>query len=190
MQYLQGSHALKTQPEKLEKAPPGAKWRRRLIEGLIFCAIFAAIQLWQARNAASGPAPEFSGQLLDGSNVDLAHWRARHAGQPVLLYFWAEWCPVCRSTAGNVTGIAGDHPVLSVAIQSGDTAAVAKTMSARGYAWPTLADPEAAILGRYGLHGVPALVVIDPNGNITSTQLGYTSEIGLRLRLWWAAMNT
>ena len=43
------------------------------------------------------------------------------------------------------------------------------------------------IFRQYGFRGVPAFVVIDPSGEIRSISLGYTSEIGLRLRLWWAS---
>ena len=62
-----------------------------------------------------------------------------------------------------------------------------ETMRERDYRWPTLADPEADIFRQYGFRGVPAFVVIDPSGEIRSISLGYTSEIGLRLRLWWAS---
>ncbi len=50
-----------------------------------------------------------------------------------------------------------------------------------------MADPEADIFRKYGFRGVPAFIVIDPSGEIRSISLGYTSEIGLRLRLWRAS---
>lgn len=165
------------------KAP---RWRRWLLEGLVFLALFAAFQMWQLRDTARGLAPVFAGQRLDGSSFDLAAWRAEHPGQPVLLYFWADWCAVCKTTAGNVTGIARDWPVTSIAVQSGDSTAVAAFMRDKGYAWPTLADPKAAILRDYGLPGTPTFVIIAPDGHIRFVSVGFTSELGLRLRLWWA----
>lgn len=59
-------------------------------------------------------------------------------------------------------------------------------MAGKGYGWPTVVDPAAEILRRYGLAGVPAFIVIDPAGDIRFVAVGYTSELGLRLRLWWA----
>lgn len=167
--------------------PKPPRWRRWAVEISIFIAVFIAFQMWQLRDTTRGPAPEFSGQRLDGSQFDLAAWRASHPGQPVLLYFWAEWCPVCKTTAGSVSDIAADWPVTSIAIQSGPAADVGKLMQERGYHWPTLADPPGAIMKQYGIPGVPGFVIIAPDGEIRFVSVGYTSEIGLRLRLWWAA---
>ena len=52
--------------------------------------------------------------------------------------------------------------------------------------WSTVVDPKAEILRRYGLPGTPAFAIIDPAGDIRFVSVGYTSEVGLRLRLWWA----
>jgi thiol-disulfide isomerase/thioredoxin len=169
---------------------PTPRWRRWAAEGLLFIVIVAGVQLWQTRNAPRGPAPEFSGHLVDGQSFDLAAWRAVHAGRPVLLYFWAEWCPICKTTAGNVTNVSADWPVTSIAIQSGPAEQVAGVMAAKGYRWPTLPDPAAAILRQFGLAGTPAFVVINPAGDVRFVSLGYTSELGLRLRLWWAGRES
>jgi len=83
--------------------------------------------------------------------------------------------------------LATDWPVTSIASQSGDDAAIARVMRERSYAWPTVPDNRGDIHKRYGLPGVPAFVVIAPDGNIRFVSLGYTSELGLRLRLWWAS---
>lgn len=170
-----------------KKSPP--RWHRWLLEGLLFAAIFISIQLWQARDTPRGAAPAFSGQRLDGSDFQLADWRRAHAGEAVLIYFWADWCPVCRTTAGNVSAVAAAWPLLSIASQSGDAAQIGKVMAERGYAWPTLPDPSGALMRQYGLPGVPAFVILDPAGNIRFVTLGYTSELGLRLRLWWAGLE-
>jgi thiol-disulfide isomerase/thioredoxin len=172
--------------EPAAPAPKRPRWRRWVLEATIFLTVLVAIQAWQLRDVARGPAPDFAGQRLDGTPFDLAGWRAQHAGQPVLLYFWAEWCPVCRTTAGTVTAVAEDWPVTTVAMQSGGAAEVAAHMAAHGYRWPTLVDARGEITRNYGFAGVPAFAVIDPAGDIRFVAMGWTSEIGLRLRLWWA----
>lgn len=166
------------------------RWRRWLLEAAIFVAVLTAFQLWQLRDAARGPAPEISGQRLDSSAFNLSDWRNSHPQQAGLVYFWAEWCPVCKTTAGSVSSIAADWPVISVAVQSGDDAAVARHMQASDYRWATVNDPQGAWLRRFGLPGTPAFAVIEPDGNIRFVAVGYTSEIGLRLRLWWASRQT
>ena len=166
--------------------PPPSRWRRRAFEVAVFFAAFVAVQAWQTRNAPSGPAPHCAGQQGDGRPFDLAAWPRQHPGQAGLIYFWAEWCGVCQTTAGSVAAIAESRPVIAIAIDSGPPDAVGEVMRQRGYAWPALADPDGAIFRQYGFRGVPAFVVVDPGGNIRSVAMGYTSEIGLRLRLWWA----
>lgn len=173
-------------PPPAKKAP---RWRRWLIEALIFVAVVAAFQAWQTRNAPRGPAPHFAGQLVDGRPFDLTAWRAAHPGQAGLIYFWAEWCAICKTTAGTVSRLDEDWPVISVAMQSGPTDKVAATMRQRDYAWDTLADPMAAIFLQYGSRVVPTFVIVDPAGDIRSVTVGYTSEPGLRLRLWWASLS-
>lgn len=167
--------------------PKPPRWRRWGLEIAIFVGALLAFQAWQLRDSARGPAPAFHGQLADGGNFDLAAWRAAHPGRAGLIYFWAEWCPICKTTAGSVTNIAADHPVVTIATQSGDSAAVARLLAEKGYRWPTLADPRGAIMQQYGLPGTPGFAIVAPDGNIRFTAVGYTSEIGLRLRLWWAS---
>ena len=177
MQHLQ-------QPPAVNKPP---RWRRWLVEIILFATLLVAFQAWQLRATPNaGAAPDFNGTQIDGSAFDLADYRTAHPGQPVLLYFWADWCPVCRTTAGSVSSIAADWPVMTLATQSGDAAAVRRFMQEKGYQWPTLADPHGQIMQRYRLPGTPAFVVIAPDGNIRFVSVGYTTEIGLRLRLWWA----
>jgi len=178
-----------TAPDSAPATPPAGKsrWRRWAGDAAIILAVFLGVQLWQSRAVPDGPAPDIQGRHLDGTPFHLANWQAAHPDQAVLLYFWAEWCPVCKTTAGNLSAVAGDWPVTSIAIQSGGPDEVAATMRRRGYAWPTLADPDGQLLGRYGLNGVPAMVIIGPDGRIRFSTLGYTSELGLRLRLWWAS---
>jgi len=173
-------------PMSTSPTKPSRRWPRWLLEVAIFLAVFTAIQFWQQRDVPVGPAPVTVGNLADGGSFDLESWRAGHPGRPVALHFWAEWCPICSTEEGSVTSLAEDWPVMTVAMQSGTAVEVAAHLAKNGLAWPALLDGDGRIAAAYGLKGVPAFIVIDRRGRIRSVSTGYTSELGMRLRLWWA----
>lgn len=163
-----------------------ARWRRRALESGLFLLVFGAVQAWHARDVPHGPAPAFTATLAGGGATSLEAWRHTHPGRAVAVYFWADWCPVCRAQQGSIDDLGRDWPVLSVAMQSGDAAAVGRVLRERGLAWTTAIDADGRIAAQYGLHGVPALAIIDAHGRLRSVAVGYTTEAGMRARLWWA----
>jgi thiol-disulfide isomerase/thioredoxin len=171
-------------PEKASKS--FGRILRWLIEVAIFAGIFFAVQAWQQRDVPHGTAPRIVGVLADGSAFELDSWLKAHAGHAVALHFWADWCPICKTEEGSITSVGEDWPVMTVAMSSGSAVQVAAYLRGKGLAWPTLVDTSGRIAAVYGLKGVPAFIVIDRNGTIRSVSIGYTSELGMRLRLWWA----
>jgi thiol-disulfide isomerase/thioredoxin len=164
------------------------RWLKWAVEAALVVLVVFAMQWWQARDVPRGPAPGFSAPLADGGAISLAEFRAAHPGTAVGVYFWAEWCAICKAQQGSVEAVRSDWPVLTVAMQSGAATAVAKALQERGLDWPTAIDPNGSIAARYGLHGVPAFVVVDRQGEVRSVAVGYTTTLGLRLRLWWAGL--
>jgi peroxiredoxin len=156
-------------------------WRWLLNFALILCA-FLLIQWWQSRPLANGQAPALAASLLNGQMVDLKHYR----GQPLLVHFWAQWCPICRAEQGSIQAIAEDFPVLSIAMQSGSATTVAEFMREEDLTFPTIADPHAEIASAWGVKAVPVSFILDAAGTIRFSSVGYTTEAGLRARLWAA----
>jgi thiol-disulfide isomerase/thioredoxin len=172
-----------SQPESKLEQKGAAKRRlaRWIIEAALLAGLFAAVHQYQTRGVASGPAPEFQGQLLNGQPVSLRAFR----GRPVLLHFWATWCPVCALQQAGIDRIAKDHPVLTVALDGESDNQIRQWMQGKGVAYPVVHDPDGRIAGRFAIRGVPTSVVIDARGEIRFVEVGYTTEAGLRMRLWW-----
>lgn len=164
-------------------------WRSHGLTLLTVVLIYAGLHLWQTRHLTDGPAPTFTTTLAnpqDIGSIDLEQWRAAHPGRAMALHFWAEWCPICRMEEDSISALQRDWPVLGVAMQSGDTARVQAVLKQRELPWQTAIDTDGSITRRYGLSSVPAFIVLDAQGQIRFAEVGYTSEIGMRLRLWWA----
>lgn len=180
-------------PSAAPPPPPAAPRRQRARRWLCDLAIFAValllIQWWQARHFPAGPAPDFAALAADGRSTSLEAVRAQHAGQPLALYFWAEWCPVCSLQQDAVDALGADWPLFTVAMQSGDRAAVEGVLRERGLRWNTAIDADGRIAALYGVHGVPALIVIGADGDIRASAVGYTTGPGMRLRMWWAQIR-
>ncbi|HEY5994942.1 MAG TPA: protein disulfide oxidoreductase [Gallionellaceae bacterium] len=132
-----------------------------------------------------GPAPALQGLMLSGQPYVLP----AHPGKPVLVHFWATWCPICRSEQDSIATLARNDPeVITVAMRSGPPEAVIRYMREQGIAFPVVNDADGALASAWGVHAVPASFIVDGAGKIRFIEVGYTTETGLRLRLWLAGM--
>ena len=159
-------------------SPARKKWLRNGAEALVFLVALLGIRAWQQRGVASGQAPQLQGTLVTGAPASLAALR----GRPVLVHFWATWCSVCNAERGNIAAIARDYPVLGVAEDSGGAEAVRAWMQRQGVSFPTVVD-SGALAREYGVRAFPTSFVIGKDGRIRFVETGYTTELGLRLRL-------
>ena len=157
------------------------RWRVMFLQLAIIFIVFMGVRSWQMRDAISGQAPNIQGRLLNGQQVDLS----QYSGRPVLIYFWASWCPICKITSDSVNSIAEDYNVITIASWSGDVQLVQNHIRETELTMPVIVDEEGKWAERYGVRGVPANFIIDAAGEIQFIESGYTTEYGLRSRLWW-----
>lgn len=160
---------------------------RRWLFDLAWVAIaLLALSLWQVRNLPEGPAPASIGFDLEGRPVRWGAGQTFAPGRPMLLVFWASWCPICRFEEEALAKLAADWPVLLIATQSGDAAELARYFAARGIALPTVIDAQGEMARIWRVTATPTHFVIDAQGRIRHRSVGYTTPWGLRARLWWA----
>lgn len=160
----------------LQKAKP---W---IIQLLLIAIVFFGVRWWTQRNVLSGNAPDFVAHFLDGSRFQLSQEKQR----PILLHFWATWCPVCKLEQGSIESLAKDYRVVSVAMQSGSNKELQQFLAEEQLSFPVINDISNDIVQRYAVRGVPTSYIIDKNNQIKFVEVGYTTELGLRLRLWLA----
>ncbi|HEJ9094577.1 TPA: protein disulfide oxidoreductase [Serratia odorifera] len=160
------------------------RWAREIL--LLLLITGGIVWLMDTLRAPQAPDAFAEQQLatLDGSAVSLAQLSQQ---RPLLVYFWASWCGVCRYTTPSVAKLAalGDN-VLSVALRSGDDVQVAEWLVGKRLSLPVVNDPNGALAAQWQIGVTPTLVIID-KGKVVQSTTGWTSYWGMKLRLWWAA---
>ncbi|MEW8508076.1 MAG: protein disulfide oxidoreductase [Candidatus Thiodiazotropha sp.] len=140
------------------------------------------IHFWQTRGLADGHAPALSGQTLEGEWFDLRHQGER----PLLVHFWASWCPVCKLESGGIASLAMDYPVVSVAMQSGSESEITEFLRQNQLQLPVINDPNGKLAAAWRVSGVPTSYIIGGDGRVKFSSVGYTLPFTLRARLWLA----
>ena len=151
----------------------------------LIAVLMWAVNAWRTRETPH-QSPNFSAPMLNGQSFDHKQNQQQHPNQAIALIFWAEWCPICRTEEHSVSRLVNDSKlvVIPVATQSGSADEVRRVLNERGYRWNMLLDESGTLLSAFGLAGVPSFLVIDADGRIRHVQTGYTSELGMRVRLW------
>lgn len=160
------------------------KLTRSVLSWIGILTFVGGAQFFASRGLVSGDPPPTRGVTLEGQPFDLAGLR----GSPAAIYFWASWCSVCKAMQGTIASVARDHRLIGVALQSGNASEVARYLKDAGFSLSTLLDEDGVMGKDYGLRGVPTLFILDRQGHIRFATSGYTSEPGLRLRLWLAGL--
>ena len=154
---------------------------RHYTRALALLLFLFLLHLWQTRDAVDGQAPPLKARLVSGEQFTLATGE-----KPILVYFWATWCPVCGLTSGSIDTLAKESSVVTIAMQSGDEAEVTAHLENKALTFPVVNDPQGRIAKEWGVRGVPTIYILDKQGKIRFVSVGYTTSLGLRARLWLA----
>ena len=139
----------------------------------------------QVAPSGAGRAPAFALNNTAGAQVSLADL----AGEPLVINFWASYCPPCRAEMPllqrTVTASSRVHLVL---INEGDSSQGARDfLSTTGIQLPALLDTNLAVGRAYGVVPLPTTVFVRADGSIAGRQIG---ELDDRVLAAWLSTLT
>ena len=129
-------------------------------------------------------APDFELQNLDGQSVSLNDLK----GKPVLINFWATWCPPCRSEMPYIQQVYDEmheKGLVVLAINIGESSSKVKSfLQDNDLSLPVLLDTRGVVAQRYNIKGIPTTFFIDKDGTIREKIIGaFTSKAQIEERL-------
>jgi cytochrome c biogenesis protein CcmG, thiol:disulfide interchange protein DsbE len=117
------------------------------------------------------PAPAFHADTIGGKPVDLADY----AGKPLVINFFASWCPPCRQDAPRIADLARSYHgrVRVLGVAGDDTRSGVDRFVAR-YRWhfPILWDPNYDLFTTFGIANQPVTFIVDSQGHLRERFLG------------------
>lgn len=134
---------------------------------------------------AGHPAPDFALKTLEGETIRLSDYR----GTPVIVNFWATWCPPCRAEFPAFQEVAieqgGDNLVIiGVNHTSGDSPQlVPGFVEEFGITFPIVLDESGETVKTYRVVGLPTTVFIDRNGIINEVFTGPINKAYIESKL-------
>ena len=130
-------------------------------------------------------APDFHLTTFAGDSYTLSDFR----GKPILINFWASWCPPCRTEMPAIQRVYDEFQdrgftVLAVNTTYQDDLGDAITFAQiRKLTFPILLDRDASVANLYDVRSLPTTFFVDPQGIISEVVIGGPmSEALLRIR--------
>lgn len=116
---------------------------------------------------------QFEASTIDGASFD----GASVAGKPVVVWFWAPWCAVCRSQAPEVMDLADEYgdSVSFVGVGSLDSGDAIASFGEEVDGVTQLSDPDGELWQRFGIAEQSSFVVLDADGTEV-LRTGYSDD--------------
>jgi peroxiredoxin len=167
----------------MQTALPSSFWRGMMLVALLLGVAWInysrlPVELESGANRTEAPmvgflAPDFTLPAIDGTSVTLSGLR----GRPVILNFWATWCPPCRAEMPELEAFwqlyRTDQLVLLGIDQGEDSAVVDQfARSVVDISFPLLLDERTDVGALYGVRALPTTVFIDVDGRIQAITVG------------------
>lgn len=141
-------------------------------------AVVAGILAAQGENGAAPPeasaadrVPAQSFEMFDGSTASLADY----AGRPLVVNFWASWCPPCLAEMPDFERV---HQQLSgqvafLGVNTQDTPEQAADLAVQtGVTYDLARDPAGELFQAFGVFGMPSTFFVSADGRIVDRHTG------------------
>lgn len=131
----------------------------------------------------SSKAPDFTVYDAEGKAIKLSDFH----GAPVILNFWASWCPPCRNEMPEFEEAYREYGneihflMVNMTDGSGETIDSAQSFIGEyGYSFPVYFDTSGSAAMAYGISSIPTTFFIDKNGIVKKYAVGSMNKTSLQ----------
>ena len=141
---------------------------------LVFTPITARAQFMFDKNPLIGKqAPDFTLKTLDGADMSLNQFRGK---DPALVFFWATWCPHCRTELKTLAQNAdlfqkSGIKVVLVNLEENPRQVKAFTEKLK-LPYSVFLDETSEVGEQYSIIGLPTVFFIDQDGVVVRMEYG------------------
>lgn len=141
-----------------------------------------AISLYKSQDLTQEPLNIRSFKLINNLEYKVPN------NKPILIHFWATWCPTCKLEASNINFLAKHFKVVTIAVKSGADHSLKKYMNEHHYTFNVTNDKNGKLSSQFHIAGLPTTFIYDKNKKLLFSDVGYTSTLSLYLKMWWAGL--
>jgi cytochrome c biogenesis protein CcmG, thiol:disulfide interchange protein DsbE len=143
----------------------------------ILLALTLALFTGSCAVSQSKDAPNFSLQNSSGKYVELAKLK----GKPVVVNFWATWCPPCKAEIPGFQKVYGKYhskglEIVGISLDEKGWSVVKPFVEKSKITYPVVLD-NGDVAAKYGdIRSIPTTFFIDKKGKIVDSHVGYMAE--------------
>ncbi len=126
--------------------------------------------------------PDFSMYTAEGEEVKLSDY----AGKPIIVNFWASWCPPCASEMPDFQEAFEDYGhkiqfvMVNVTTWENEAGAADAFLKEGGYTFPVFYDNTGDAAQIYQINSIPQTLFISAEGKVIGWERTMVSESTLR----------
>ncbi len=118
---------------------------------------------------------DFTLTSIDGEEITLSKLK----GKVVLIDFWATWCPPCRNSIPVFAKLYNkyhDQGFTVLGISTEEKSVLTRYRDEHNVPYPILLGTKE-LLRMYEISAIPKMYILDKNGVVRKTQLGFAPEL-------------
>ncbi len=156
--------------------------KETLLFFVLLTLIANVLSLYKSSDVNKEPLKMDSITLIKNQNYQLPH------AKPILIHFWASWCPTCSLEASNIQKISEHYETITIAVKSGSDAEIQQFLQERNLNFQVANDANGIYANSFKIAAFPTTLIYDKEKNLVFSEVGYTSTLGLYLRMWWSSL--
>lgn len=158
-------------------------YTKEIIYFVLFMTLFAnALSWYKSQDLNKKPLPLITAKSINKTSHE-------HTNKNVtVVHFWATWCPTCKLEASNINRLNNKADLITIAVNSGSDDTILKYLQENNLSFEVINDSNGTLAKEFGITAYPTTLIYDKEKNLIFSDVGYTSTIGLLLRVWWVGL--